>query len=564
MGYISANAVAYVNSLLGDEVAGTVKREHLWQCQVYDMMRCSVSAENVELWARDLQARRQQAWKEHTDMAKVKRIKEKAHLIEVADARRNAIKCGDVGHYSSMVVPRLLGPLKQATGDVDADGILLVLDIETPGFSPYSDELMELSMSAVRYTTSDEGVTTFGELSVRFEGIARTMVVNTQLGIFAGQPALREQVYREAQTEKSLVQSWVKWMRDTLSAPSAKTTEGEPLSAYIVAHNGIVFDAPFVHRALHRAGITSTDLFEELHIVGLIDTVELSKRDVNWAAWITPPPPAEAGVRVAEERRRAVPLARALADTAEHLHVEWNTEKQGAGKKRRTEAAAPRDMDDWDEGDYDSMHCDGGGGEDDRKFSHAQGVIFERLFGVQAEGAHQASHDVVALQKIVTHHLFWKEIHKCTVSVPWEWMAEHADELHKKQLQRTRGWAQQDCPRCLHGPTRVSATKDESYVQGWRVNFTCILNCTGPECTFGAEETRDGFVEELPKKGKGSRVAQKGDAGACTCGAGCVRACPCRSASVHCTPACGGKRKHNKCKNMPVSEAASSPLSAAV
>jgi len=385
---------------------------------------------------------------------------------------------------------RMVTPDAYTAHTVRGHGALLVVDVETQGFGPYHDRVMQLAARCVTFRITAAGDWEFHDVA-SFVDYSQTVAISHNLPQAVTRHVDREAL-RRAKPEVQMMQAWVDFLRGCHADLPAD------FPTYMVAHNGLVTDAPAIHRALHRAGIRSSDLFTELNLVGLVDTLQLSRSRVPWREW-TAPRPATGPERTAEPLAPVAPIPDG-------------------------DATAP-----------------------DLKLLHSQGSVHERLFGCTFAGAHDAEHDVSALCDIVRHKLFWTQVVGKEAAVPWGWIASRADHLYSKHLITTRGWRVEACPACVHGPMKPRATEDAlsaAFTDGWRVDFVCVAR--DAECGVEAQSTFPGWVALADGRTR-EPSGIFGSPGACTCNATCKRGCPCKSAQQTCTAACHPKNR--KCAN---------------
>ena len=287
IGILRANQPHFIRSMRviegGSVLDRTIKREWLWEPAVFDGMACPLPKSAVDKLTQQAEKSLKQLAARDTDIEKVHRTEMKAAR---ARANRQRLENDTGKQYRSQ---QQLDKLTRPNCLVVATGFLIILDLEFPGWGRYTDQISELCVLIIKYTTTADGVTTFVVVA-SFVGESRLQPLNPRVYRDMGAPTdTARRVIDTSMTEETLMQQFVAFLQRTLRGLTSNT-----MPAYFVAHNGFACDAPFVHMAMQRAGLNSEHIFSELHIDGLIDTLGVSKR-LPWATYTPPVVSASAG-----------------------------------------------------------------------------------------------------------------------------------------------------------------------------------------------------------------------------------------------------------------------------
>ena len=190
-----------------------------------------------------------------------------------------------------------------------------------------------------------------------------------------------------------------------------------------------------------------------------------------------------------------------------------------------------------------------------------------RLTGADLSAvAHIALSDAQAVSTILSDPAVWAVVTKEPVWRPVTSITAHADILEAADVNKARGWKRADRPKCTHGVMVHSCDKvfDAATLVNFPDGHKVVFRCRNKfhRCQTDVEHTTyPGYVVQevvkVPKaRGAGSKKSTggvvKGVAGACGCTSKCMRGCPCKLASQHCTKEClNHKRNSCKCVNRP-------------
>lgn len=452
----------------------------LWQSQLCGMLGVrytpAMRAEELKRHGKHVKRADEVA----TEFGRYKRMKDKQRRgMQAAARKKHDGSCA----YTPGQAAKVMGTQFR----LPEQGVLIALDIETPGFGPYIDAIVELACTIRSYV--DGGKTFTDEAS--FTGISTAQCFNPVVKLDRSHLSL--DVLRGAQTEDQLMLSWVQFLRDTLESVSVRPV-------FLVAHNGKVCDIPAIHRALGRAGLVTRDIFSKLGIVGVLDTLWVSRNLVNWSVYVT-----DSDATIVED------LAAAEFDFAEAV-VEGHELQALATHKHTT--------------------------------SHSLGAVYARIFNAPLQGAHHASVDVDALIAVLEHDAFWAPVLKFPSAFPVNEILAQADENCMSYVTSMGGWRMEHYPTCEHG--RMKPTPAQEDDAGWVVQFNCVMKA----CPSQQEGLFSGF--KMPEKQPRRSIKPKrdnGTPGKCTCTGTCQRGCPCAKSGVKCTAECLKCQKPGSCKN---------------
>jgi hypothetical protein len=407
-------------------------------------------------------------------------------------------------------------------------GLLLFLDLEHEGWGPYYSRITELFVKVVAFDLAIGEGEELLEVE-EYLGNSQSFFVNRDPRV-PGNKHHNDDDLRAFPTEQTMLSEWL----DRMQAIIAKY-EGDPV--YIVAHNGIVTDGPMLYRAMQRAGLPP------LSIVGVIDTLPISRELVPWHLNVQPPPEVEDDTETVEPTVSIVADTKLCANEFAILCTPVYAPQLVHEKASTTAVPATTTIALFTPG-VGGLEAElAGDGEAEAAptdVSHSLTSIYRRLYDSDIDNSHQASADVYAMYEIFRSPLFWEVILGEPVAVRWEWLCTHADELYAKRLVKCRGWGleHKEYPHCRsHGP--MVAEDAVIDVDGqWSVPFRC-RNAFNP-CVPVTKGTCPTYMEPPAphEKTKRRKKADNGVLGACTCAATCRRSCPCASAKRQCTPLC--------------------------
>ena len=490
----------------------------------------------------------------------------------------------------------------------------LFFDCELAGFGKHSDTLMEISIvpvlirRAADYNTRERVIASLesededcdvlddaiapGYEFVRQAGFSQ----RSQVHAFAqrdgkevpGHAHLSLDAMKREQTEATLAENMVSFLQDLREELNE---DHGSVSIVLVAHNGNTFDGDILHSCLRRHGVDSRELFRQLDIRGMVDTLPVSKK-LNWAEF----KPTKACTRSRMETfdlpamDRDLPFAYQDAlqfinvvgapskqeVAAEQLERESETLPDTESTPAAPEAAHEAVIDDDAAGDVDAS--DEGIGtivkgrpteivKSKKNVSHALSDVYARVFG-HTFSAHIASEDVTALIEIVQHPLFWNAMVNQEVLSSWKNMADHYEALHTQHEVDVLGWTLQHCPSCEHGSrvphlaeksdtteaaksTEAASELAASIEARWQINLSCRMRVCD---TIKGHGIRPGYAphKQPSLPGATKKTAKKEvivPEGACACQAMCATtACPCKAASRPCDPAHCVKHDKTTCK----------------
>lgn len=428
-------------------------------------------------------------------------------------------------------------------------GILLFLDLEHEGWGPYYSRITELFVKVVAFDFAMEEGEELLEIE-EYLGNSQSIFVNRDPRV-PGNKHHSDEDLRAFPTEQAMLSEW----RDRMQAIISKYGE-DPV--YIVAHNGIVTDGPMLYRALQRAGLPS------LNVVGVIDTLPISREIVPWHLNVQPPPESEddvlAEAPVVSTAVDAAPSANIFATLCTPVYAPQLVHETASAAVTVT---TTKELYTPGIGGLEAeLAGDGETWVAPTDTSHSLSSIYNRLYDSDIDNSHQASADVYAMYEIFRSPLFWGVIIGEPVAVRWEWLCTHADDLYAKRLDKCRGWGleHKEYPHCRsHGPM-VAGDAFLDVDGQWSVPFRC-RNAFNP-CLPVTKGTCPTYVEPAPpqKKAKGRKKADNGVVGACKCVATCRRSCPCASAKRKCTPLC--HVDSTVCTNKPSTILEGEPVSA--
>jgi uncharacterized protein YprB with RNaseH-like and TPR domain len=508
IGLLKSNQVHFANLQLQLTNTTELQPEWCWRVELYRRMGIGISAATQAQWLSDLNARRKVSAFMKTAVSKFRRMKAKQKTIW-AEAQRKQWDGGRTyGRDAVQAIAASCGST-YATGKVHYDsGTLVFVDIETAGYGVYDDTVMELACVVVAYSDDASGKVAFRDLG-EFRELSYTGAVNSKA---KGHDHLSIGELRGAQSECDLMHNWIAFLHRTCPVGQ---------QAYIVAHNGKVFDLPHLCRALNRAELDPVGTLREVGVVGVVDTLLVSKHIVRWALITT-----------------ALGTAGFVAHSENSVFVE-TLHQIPVQRRAQTATVTAVELTDDDVGDFDTICIEEPCDSDVR---HSQGMIYEQLFNEKLTDAHSALVDTKALVRIVKDMRFWECIRGIQVAIHLSWMVEYSVTLYGDHLHQVRGWRLEHYEQCDHGPMLPRVIQCASFEDGFKVVFHCRSE-DGQKCR---EITRGTHADYIPPPPKWSR---NGEAGACNCKATCQRDCPCKAKGMFCGDGCKHNSKSNKCVN---------------
>jgi uncharacterized protein YprB with RNaseH-like and TPR domain len=267
---LRGNSVSYVEMKCRQAGTRAVSDDMLWQLQLYNNLGIPVSAAMRTEVRDDFARRRKVSASLKTVAGKIRKIPAKQKTAWNNAQRKNY----DGGRTYGVSVSLDSGTISKESAIVSS-GTLVFTDIETAGFGPYQDTVLELCCHAVSYTAKPDGGYEFGCDGPKFRRVGHVEYVNSKV---PGHAHITEAERRSDDAEGDIIRDWLKFLTSVRNGAS-------PL--YIVAHNGLVFDGPFLHRAMKRANIDPERALEEIGVQGLIDTLPMIRRKSFWEQFDT-------------------------------------------------------------------------------------------------------------------------------------------------------------------------------------------------------------------------------------------------------------------------------------
>lgn len=459
IGLLKANQAHYVTARRADKFSADVAAktdfiddEWLWQYHVFKSLciplpRGELDAIKVEVNESIAAARSMGSEQFKGNRARQKQKRNRSAAARRAYDAELEYKSGDIFNDAKSHIA------------VAPNGVLVVYDVETPGWGRYYDTVMELSAKVIVYTTSGEGRDrrTVFETVATFTGTSKVQPRNpvawSAMGVKLRPEVLRQIVY-EATSEDAMVKQFKSFLETNLPKYAALDKP-----AYLVAHNGFYCDAAHLELALNRASIDSSDLFSKLHIRGMIDTKILSKT-LAWDEWLSRAVVPTTGSAVPHSDPVAISSdcdAHGTPTTPLCVSLDHLATNSSFAQSQRVAAEAYKQV----MQQRDKLIAEIAENKkvkekvSENKLSHSQAEIYKRLFDREPDDAHQALADVNALTQIVQHPLFWSKV--CgsqTHAVSWSALKTDTHNSWVGHLHTVWGWKLQDSPTCPHGPMK--------------------------------------------------------------------------------------------------------------
>jgi hypothetical protein len=630
IGLLNANQLPYARMLLRQ---GRPLRDCIWEFEVAAELNIALTEECQQKLIKSLQKRLAASDKAKTQEGRLEEIREqhksamKRHARGQHDGGLKGYAQADLTAIATVRIIKL-----------QANVCIVYFDIETAGFGMHQDTLMELYMSAVRVTSQhDDARPLFvaleaasGRTSVAETAIDSDSDVNDSDEDADGKPVQAkgydfkamgtfhqrsrvfafakrngvdvpghshldlEQMMKE-QTEAGLIVLLVAFLKEIRE----KLGPGVPI--VLAAHNGRAFDGYILHKSLQRHGVSSTELFAELDIQGIVDTLAISRR-LPWSDFKsetatrkirTYPLPAidsklpymyEDALRFVNVRGFKTSSSKTTKEEAVRAEREQCQRELDGGSPDATSATDHSESDSHSDEDSDaSSDKDEAIGvlvasrpiealpqQPEKKLQHTVLAIYQRLFN-RTLNAHEALEDATAVEEIAQHPFFWANMVNNDVVDRWSHLTAHYDELHRQHEANVLGWTQEHCPVCEHG-TKIphlmasSAAASDALAEGaavanWKVTLACRVNGSMPACATSTAGVRPGYTLTREPKMTGASTsgrARKAKApvvipeGGCACNSKCATSrCPCVAAGRTCnTAVCLGHAKAAcKCAN---------------
>lgn len=516
IGFLRANRVSYM--LLQQQRAGasvsTIKREWLFELQLYDLMGLPISEAFERKVFSEAHYRIQRSVYCKTEKAKYKKIKTRQKTA-LRNAQRTQFDGGrSYGRDSNRAVSAAAGGSRNVERFPAVNSITITIDLEHPAFCPYHDPIMELAAVVDRYHSEAFVPVQIDELG-RFHEYSRVACVNTRV-------PTNEHVniaeMRLKQSEEELIGNFVLFLKAVIPGD---------VPTMIVAHNGKACDYPAISRALNRHGYNEKALFAELNIIGLVDTLILSKHVVPWTTMAAPDDsvvPYDFTESFLWRGAARVPITKKSQPVGDLELLSLSDDDEDVCELVESQAV------------LDSETVDA------PLLYHSLEKVYERLFKQPLTGAHEAINDVLGLRKILHHDTIWDIVHGQNVVIRIDKLHEHARENYNKNTLSFLGWCidQPDYPQCAHGwmlPKRQKMSKSSTSPA---VHFVCRAEVC-PQMSHGPHST---YIPPAPKSSK------NGEPGACRCSGKCATtSCPCKEAQQSCGDGCRHTSKTDECKN---------------
>jgi hypothetical protein len=555
----------------------------LWEAEVRRRLGVGLSSTQLDSMFDAQLKRAADAMIDKTVHGKWLKIKEKYRRLERGQQRVKKSEELGFSHLSYGATAKA-APVTYST--LMTDFVMMIVDVETPGFGMYNDTLMEMAALVHKAAHVQEvSIHIADEDPVTWRGLSKVQALKPGVAGHA-HIDLDSVEMVTAGTEGDLLESFMDFCERI-------NDRAAPLPVVLFAHNGHAFDLSIILQALRRAAIPFDTFITRTRIAGIVDTLKVA-RTVDWSvqaqassllagADITAVGDVPAAELPAVAARQVLSVHRALADAKREARRQKTAASDGpagaggpggssepaggsgggtvADSEGPTADTAVESEDDeaMDEvvqlDAFDAAWFAEGPDDVQDRQQHGLQALHAMLVGEEAEGAHQAASDVHALARVMVDPRFERQL--CEQRCLWliESARLHLDRLYASHVQKHLGWEphMMDWPSCAHGKLVGTVAPDSADVEDApHLKLRCRM-LPGMGCTTTATlPPTETWVPPTKKRPRCPKEKLPSVLGNCQCTSACVTArCPCRAAQQLCTTQCGHTHgaSGQKCKN---------------